>query len=90
MSRIFKHLEAGCLQVNYMQGRIQDLSLGGVECEAPKASRNEVPKALRGWGGVLGREWWGLGRGDAPPQEFFVKFTLNSLILQRFVRITTV
>ena len=31
-----------------------------------------------------------LGRGCTPPKEIFVKFTMNSLILQHFVRITTV
>ena len=33
---------------------------------------------------------WGLGRGCASPQEIVVKFTLNLLILQHFMRITTV
>ena len=55
--------------------------MGGIECEAPLATRKEAPKAPRGWG---------LGRGCAPPQKFCVKFTLNSLILQLFVRLTTV
>ena len=52
--------------------------------------------------GTEGAEGWGLGRGVpstvgvvlgkgcAPPHEIFVKFTLNSLVLQHFVRIITV
>ena len=33
---------------------------------------------------------WSLGRGCAPPKENLVKFPLNRLILQHFMRITKV
>ena len=55
---------------------IPDLTSFGVECEAPSGV------TLPSWGGILG--------DCAAPREIFGKFMLSSLILQHFVKITTV
>ena len=71
------------------------MSLGGGSIEGggdrplQKALRNET-EGGGVWGGESPPQGWDLGRGCAPGQEIFVKFTLNSLILHHFVRITTV
>ena len=54
--------------------------LGGVECEVPKAPRNEAAKGPRGFGlrrGVHSPVGVGFGEGCVLPQEMFVKFTMN-------------
>ena len=57
------------------------MSLGEVDCEVPKAPRNEAPKALWGWvwgGGPPPQLGWGLGRAVPLPRNFskmHVEFT---------------